>query len=104
VRALAARRTTVLCTVRFPLAVPSALANEQNAGALLAQGDNKVAEIEVKGKGGTIIKVRSAALGGAVLSIYTGEGEASAPAIWLENEQAQEELIAAIKQAHEEQE
>jgi len=58
-----------------------------------------VAEIEVEGKGGTIIKVKSTALGGVVLAIYTGEGEASAPAIWLENEQAVEELTAAIQQA-----
>ena len=44
-----------------------------------------MAEIEVQGKAGTIIKVKPAALGGVVLAIYTGEGEASAPAIWLEN-------------------
>jgi hypothetical protein len=62
-----------------------------------------VAEIEVKGKGGTIIKVKSAALGGVVLAIYTGEGEASAPAIWLENEQAVEALTAAIGEAEGEQ-
>ena len=58
-----------------------------------------MAEIEVKGKGGTIIKVKPAALGGVVLAIYTGEGEASAPAIWLENEQAVEGLTAAIGEA-----
>jgi hypothetical protein len=58
-----------------------------------------VAEIEVTGKGGTTIKVKSAELGGVVLAIYTGEGEASAPAVWLEDEQAVEALTAAIKQA-----
>jgi hypothetical protein len=58
-----------------------------------------VAEIEVQGKAGTIIKVKPAALGGVVLAIYTGEGEASAPAIWLENEQAVEGLTAAIGEA-----
>ncbi len=58
-----------------------------------------MAEIEVEGKGGTIIKVKTAALGGVVLAIYTGEGEASAPAIWLENEQAVDQLRAAIQQA-----
>jgi hypothetical protein len=58
-----------------------------------------VADIEVEGKGGTIIKVKPAALGGVVLAIYTGEGEASAPAVWLENEQAVEELTTAIQQA-----
>jgi hypothetical protein len=58
-----------------------------------------VAEIEVQGKGGTTIKVRSAALGGVVLAIYTGDGEASAPAIWLEDEQAVGELTAAIREA-----
>ena len=56
-----------------------------------------VAEIEVEGKGGTIIKVKSAALGGVVLAIYCGEGEASAPAIWLKNEQAIEELTTAVQ-------
>lgn len=58
-----------------------------------------MAEIEVEGKGGTIIKVKSAALGGVVLAIYTSGGEASAPAVWLENEQAVEELSSAIRQA-----
>lgn len=58
-----------------------------------------MAEIEVNGTGGTIIKVTSAARGGVVLAIYTGEGEASAPAIWLEHEQAIEELTAAIGKA-----
>ena len=58
-----------------------------------------MAEIEVQGKGGTTIKVKSAALGGVVLAVYSGEGEASAPAIWLENEQAVEELTSAIQQA-----
>jgi hypothetical protein len=58
-----------------------------------------VAEIEVEGKDGTIIKVKTAALGGVVLAIYTAEGEASAPAIWLENEQAVDQLSAAIQQA-----
>jgi hypothetical protein len=58
-----------------------------------------VAEIDVQGKGGTTIKVKSAALGGVVLAIYSGEGEASAPAIWLENEQAVEEFTSAIQQA-----
>ena len=56
------------------------------------------------GKAGTIIKVKSAALGGVVLAIYTGEGEASAPAVWLENEQAVEELTAAIAEAKDAQE
>ena len=58
-----------------------------------------VAEIEVEGKGGTTIKVKSAALGGVVLAIYIGDGEASAPAVWLENEQAVEQLTAAIRDA-----
>ena len=58
-----------------------------------------MAEIEVEGKGGTTIKVKSAALGGVVLAIYTGDGEASAPAVWLENEQAVEQLTAAIRDA-----
>ena len=62
-----------------------------------------MAEIEVQGKGGTVIKVKSAALGGVVLAIYTGKGEASAPAVWLENEQAVEELTAAIGEAQGEQ-
>ena len=53
----------------------------------------------VEGKGGTTIKVKSAALGGVVLAIYTGDGEASAPAVWLENEQAVEQLTAAIRDA-----
>ena len=57
-----------------------------------------MADIEVEGKGGTIIKVKPAALGGVVLAIYTGEGEASAPAIWLDDEQAVEALTAAIGQ------
>ena len=58
-----------------------------------------MAEIEVEGKGGTTIKVKSAALGGVVLAIYTGDGEASAPAVWLENEQGVEQLTAAIRDA-----
>jgi hypothetical protein len=58
-----------------------------------------MAEIELEGKGGTRIKVKTAALGGVVLAIYTGEGEASAPAIWLEDEQAVEALTGAIREA-----
>ncbi len=58
-----------------------------------------MAEIEVEGKAGTKIKIRTAEQGGVVLAIYTGEGEVSAPAIWLETEQAVEELAAAIRDA-----
>lgn len=58
-----------------------------------------MADIEVAGKAGTTIKVKSAALGGVVLAIYTGAGEARAPAVWLENEKPVEELIAAIREA-----
>ena len=59
-----------------------------------------MAEIEVKGKNETIIKVKTAGLGGLVLAIYTGEGEVSAPAIWLENDEAVAALTEAIANAH----
>jgi hypothetical protein len=65
----------------------------------LRKWEATMAEFEVQGKGGTVIKVKSAALGGVVLVIYTGEGEASAPAVWLENQQAIEELAAAVEKA-----
>ena len=58
-----------------------------------------MAEIEVEGKASTKIKVKSAALGGVVLAIYPPEGEATAPAIWLEDEQAVDALTEAISQA-----
>ena len=58
-----------------------------------------MAEIEVEGKGGTRIKVKTADLGGVVLAIYTAEGEASAPAIWLEDAEAVERVTAAIREA-----
>ena len=58
-----------------------------------------MAEIEVEGKAGTKIKVKSADLGGVVLAIYPPEGEASAPAIWLEDEQAIGAFNEAISKA-----